>query len=139
MKERSEARPGLPPDAKAEILEALCANMEITGDEIAAILKRHHVAEDEEILQDRYRRQLGQRLMASLRDDSGKREVLANGRGKYIVVACCNDEQNLKAIRRRIQNQMKGLDATAGKVRVRIRALERLKARFTAQKCRKAA
>lgn len=139
MKEKTRANSGLPPDAKAEILEALCANMEITGDEIAAILKQHHVAEDEEILQNRYRRQLGQRLMASLRDDSGKREVLANGRGKYIVVACCNDEQNLKAIRRRIQNQMKGLDATAGKVRVRIRALERLKARFTAQKCRKAA
>lgn len=139
MKEKTRANSGLPPDAKAEILEALCANMEITGDEIAAILKQHHVAEDEEILQNRYRRQLGQRLMASLRDDSGKREVLANGRGKYIVVACCNDEQNLKAIRRRIQNQMKGLDATAGKVRVRIRALERLKARFTARKCGKAA
>lgn len=139
MKEKTRANSGLPPDAKTEILEALCANMEITGDEIAAILKQHHVAEDEEILQDRYRRQLGQRLMASLRDDSGKREVLANGRGKYIVVACCNDEQNLKAIRRRIQNQMKGLDATAGKVRVRIHALERLKARFTARKCRKAA
>ena len=28
MKERNEARPGLPPDARAEILEALCSNME---------------------------------------------------------------------------------------------------------------
>lgn len=53
MKKRIETQPGLPPGARAEILEALCANMEITGDEIVAILKRHHVAEDEEVLQDR--------------------------------------------------------------------------------------
>ena len=55
MKERNEARPGLPPDARAEILEALCSNMEISSDEIVAILKRHHVAEDADVLQDRYR------------------------------------------------------------------------------------
>ena len=36
MKERNEARPGLPPDARAEILEALCSNMEISSDEIVA-------------------------------------------------------------------------------------------------------
>ena len=54
MKERNEARPGLPPDARAEILEALCSNMEISSDEIVAILKRHHVAEDADVLQDRY-------------------------------------------------------------------------------------
>ena len=81
MKKRIKTQPGLPPGARAEILEALCANMEITGDEIVAILKRHHVAEDEEVLQDRYRRQLGQRLMASLRGDDGKREVMSNGKG----------------------------------------------------------
>ena len=44
MKKRIKTQPGLPPGARAEILEALCANMEITGDEIVAILKRHHVA-----------------------------------------------------------------------------------------------
>ena len=74
-------RPALPPKAKAEILEVLFANMEISGDEIAAILKKHHVSCDADVLQDRYRRQLGQRLMASLRDASGEREVLSNGRG----------------------------------------------------------
>ena len=110
MKEQNQVRPGLPPDARAEILEALSANMEISSDEIVAILKRHHVAEDTGVLQDRYRRQLGQRLMASLRDDDG----------------------------RRIQNQMRGLDATAGKVRVRIRVLERLKAVLMPGKRRKA-
>ena len=59
--------------------------MEISGDEIAAILKKHHVSCDVDILQDRYRRQLGQRLMASLRDASGEREVLSNGKGRYVV------------------------------------------------------
>ena len=70
MTRRSHGRPALPPKAKTEILEVLFANMEISGDEIAAILKKHHVSCDADVLQDRYRRQLGQRLMASLRDAS---------------------------------------------------------------------
>ena len=38
MTRKSHGRPALPPKAKAEILEVLFANMEISGDEIAAIL-----------------------------------------------------------------------------------------------------
>ena len=92
----------------------------------AAILKKHHVSCDVDILQDRYRRQLGQRLMASLRDASGEREVLSNGKGRYVVLECCRDRQQLAAIRRRIQNQAHGLNASAGKVRSRIAVLDRL-------------
>ena len=91
MTRRFNGRPALPPDAKDEILHVLFANMEISGDEIAAILKKHHVSCDADVLQDRYRRQLGQRLMASLRDASGEREVLSNGRGRYVVLECCRD------------------------------------------------
>ena len=69
MTRRSHDRPALPPKAKAEILEVLFANMEISGDEIAAI-------------------------------------------------------------RRRIQNQAHGLNASAGKVRSRIAVLDRLIARL---------
>ena len=126
MKKQNQVRPGLPPDARAEILETLSANMEIGSDEIVAILKRHHVSEDMGILQDRYRRQLGQRLMASLRDDDGRREVMSNGKGRYVVLECCRDRQQLAAIRRRIQNQAHGLNASAGKVRARIAVLDRL-------------
>ena len=138
MKEQNRARPGLPPGARAEILEALCADIEISSDEIVAILKRHHVAEDADVLQDRYRRQLGQRLMASLLDDNGRREVMSNGKGLYFVLECCRDQRQLQSIQRRIQNQMRGLDATAGKVRVRIRVLEHLKAVLSQGKRRKA-
>lgn len=46
MRERTRTNSGLPPNARAEILKTLCANMEISSDEIVAILKRHHVAED---------------------------------------------------------------------------------------------
>ena len=138
MRERTRTNSGLPPNARSEILETLCANMEISSDEIVAILKKHHVTCDIDVLQDRYRRQLGQRLMASLRDTFGEREVLSDGKGQYVVLECCLDRQQLAAIRRRIQNQMRGLDATAGKVRVRIRVLERLKARLMPEKWRKA-
>ena len=74
---KSTAPPRLPPEAEQEILEALFEGMEIHSDEIAAILKKHGVSGDMEALQDSYRKRLGQRLMASLRDENGRREVLA--------------------------------------------------------------
>ena len=122
-------RPILPPEAEDEILTALFANMRISSGEIAAIRKKHHVSGDMDVLQDRYRKQLGQRLMASIRDEQGRREVLARG-SEYIVLECCNDRQALQAIRRRIQSQMNGLDVSAAKVSGRIHVLERFLARF---------
>ena len=122
-------RPALPPEAEAEIMEKLFTNMKISSGEIAAILARHGVSGDAAVLQEQYRKRLGQRLMASIRDESGKREVLAHG-SEYVVLECCNARQALKAIRRRIQGQMSGLDVSAAKVQGRVRVLDRLLARF---------
>ena len=122
-------KPILPPQAEAEILNRLFTNMKISSDEIAAILEKYDVCGDEGALQAGYRKRLGQRLMASIRDESGKREVLAHG-GEYVVVQCCNDQQALKAIQYRLQNQMNGLDVSAAKVKGRVRVLDRLLARF---------
>ena len=110
-------------------MAALSANMRISSGEIAAILKKHGVSGDMDALQDSYRKRLGQRLMSSIRDENGRREVLARG-SEYIVVECCSDQQALRAIRQRIQSQMNGLDDSAGKVRCRIRVLDRLISRF---------
>ncbi len=123
------AGPPLPPEAEEEILSALFSNMRISSSEIAAILKKHGVAADADVLQDRYRKRLGQRLMAGIRDECGQREVLAHG-SEYIVLECCNDQKALKAIRRRIQSQMNGLDESADKVSSRIHVLDRLISRF---------
>ena len=123
------AGPLLPLEAEEEILNTLFANMRISSGEIAAILKKHGVAADADILQDRYRKRLGQRLMAGIRDECGQREVLAHG-SEYIVLECCNDQKALKAIRRRIQSQMNGLDESADKVNSRIHVLDRLISRF---------
>ena len=115
MKEKkSPSPPSLPPDAQREILNRLSAETRISSQEIAAILKRHGVCGDMDALQDAYRKRLGQRLMSTIRDETGKREV-----------DCCNDPQKLKAIRHRIQAQMNGLDVSAGKVRKRVHFLER--------------
>ena len=122
-------KPLLPPAAEDEIMDVLSANMRISSGEIAAILKKHGVSGDMDALQDSYRKRLGQRLMASIRDESGRREVLARG-SEYIVVECCSDRQALRAIRQRIQSQMNGLDNSAGKVRCRIRVLDHLLSRF---------
>ncbi|MCI8526414.1 MAG: synapsin-1 (Synapsin I) [Oscillospiraceae bacterium] len=122
-------KPILPPAAEQEIMETLSVHMRISSDEISAILKKHGVCGDVDTLQDRYRKRLGQRLMASIRDEAGKREVLARG-SEYIVMECCADRQALQSIRRRIQAQMNGLDVSAGKVQGRIHVLERLISRI---------
>lgn len=122
---KSPSPPSLPPDAQREILNRLSAETRISSQEIAAILKRHGVCGDIDALQDAYRKRLGQRLMSTIRDETGKREVLAASGGEYVIVDCCNDPQKLKAIRHRIQAQMNGLDVSAGKVRKRVHFLER--------------
>ena len=115
----------LPSEAQREILNRLSAETRISSQEISAILKRHGVCGDIDALQDAYRKRLGQRLMATIRDEQGKREVLAASGGEYVIVGCCNDPQKLKAIQRRVQAQINGLDVSAGKVRKRVRFLER--------------
>ena len=122
-------KPILPPQAEAEILNQLFTNMKISSGEIAAILEKYDVCGDVPTLQAGYRKRLGQRLMAGIRDETGKREVLAHG-SEYVVVQCCNDRQALKAIQYRLQNQMNGLDVSAAKVKGRVRVLDRLLARF---------
>ena len=111
---KSPSPPSLPPDAQREILNRLSAETRISSQEIAAILERHGVCGDIDALQDAYRKRLGQRLMATIRDESGKREVLAASGGEYVIVDCCNDPPKLKAIRHRIQAQMNGLDMSFG-------------------------
>lgn len=119
------SRTGIPPDAQTEILQKLSAETKITSGEIAEILKKHDICRDIDALQDAYRKRLGQRLLSGIRDENGKREILSASGGEYVIVDCCNDPQKLKAIRHRIQVQMNGLDVSAGKVRKRVRFLER--------------
>ena len=120
---------GLPPEAEREILTKLSANLSIRSDEVAAILARHGVEGDIDALQTAYRKRLGQRMLSQIRDEHGRRELLCSG-SEYIVVDCCNDQQKLKAIQRRLQSGMNGLDASAKKVRGRIGLLERFKDKF---------
>ena len=133
------SRPVLPPEAEQEILSLLFEGMGIESAEIAAILKKHGGSGDMEALQDSYRKRLGQRLMASLRDESGRREVLATGKGRYVVLEGCGDRKQLQTIRRRIQGQINGLNESAGKVQTRLRVLDRLRARLLPGKKKKVA
>ena len=85
-------QPFLPLEAEVEIMDLLFTNMRISSGEIAAILAKHRVYGDVDVLQDSYRKRLGQRLMSSIRDEKGNREVLAHG-SEYVVVECCNDQK----------------------------------------------
>ena len=124
----------IPKQAEAEICRKLAENLQISSDEISDILEKYGVREDEISLQRSYRKRLGQRLMASIRDEDGLREVLAvhNGRGgmDYIVVSGCNDAARLQSIQHRIQRQMEGMDNSVEKVKHRVWALERLKGKL---------
>ena len=119
----------IPPEAEHEILERLARQMRIHSDELDAILQKYGVAGSEEQLQQSYRRQLGQRLLAGLRDEEGRREVLAVGDGKggteYLVVDCCNDLEQLTKIRHRLGSQTAGLDNSMEKVKDRMERLNR--------------
>ena len=70
---------GVPEDAAAEILEKLMTHQQISSDEVAQILKRYGVCGEPEALQVAYRKKVGQRLIASLRDPYGRREVFSTG------------------------------------------------------------
>ena len=120
---------GLPPEAEREILDKLAAQMYISSDEVADILARHGVEGDIDALQTAYRKRLGQRLIAGIRDEHGRRELFCAG-GDYVMVECCNDAQKLKAIQRRLQGSINSLDASAKKVRGRLSLLERFKSKF---------
>lgn len=124
MRTKASGGPALPPGAEREILERLSTAMCISSDEIAAILKKHGVHGDGAALQDAYRKRLGQRFMASIRDEQGRRELFAVGR-EYVIVDCCNDPKQLRAIQRRFQSSMTSLDVSAKKVRGRMRFLDR--------------
>lgn len=91
--------PILPPKAKREILSILSKQMSISSDEIAAILAENGVTGDEEALQNSYRKRLGQRLIASIRDENGQRELFAAG-SDYIIINCCNDPKNFVRFKR---------------------------------------
>ena len=116
--------PALPEAAVAEIMAGLAEKQRISSDEIAAILKKHEVAGDTEALQDSYRRRLGQRLMAAIRDEAGHREIFAAGRN-YVIVDCCNDPKELQSIRKRLSGHMSGLDTSVKKVGERMKFLDK--------------
>ena len=113
----------IPKKAEAEICRKLAENLQISSDEIS------DVREDDRALQRSYRKRLGQQLMASFRDEAGKREILAapNGKGGmvYIIIDCCNDAQKLQHIQWKLQSQAAGLDSSVEKVKSRKKLLQR--------------
>ena len=119
----------IPKQAEAEICRKLAENLQISSDEISDILEKYGVRGDEISLQRSYRKRLGQQLMASFRDEAGKREILAapNGKGGmvYIIIDCCNDAQKLQHIQWKLQIQAAGLDSTVEKVKSRKKLLQR--------------
>ena len=118
----------IPIEAQQEIYELLSARLRISADELVAVLRKYGIAGEVDMLQDRYRRRLGQSLMASLRDEKGRREVFAvvddRGETVYIPVDYCNNRSELKQIRQKMRKTMVGLDLSSGKVEDRLQDLD---------------
>ena len=83
-------------------------HQQISSDEVARILKRYGVCGEPEALQIAYRKKVGQRLIASLRDPYGRREVFSTG-STYVLVDCCNDRDALEHIHKKLDRTWKRL------------------------------
>ena len=107
---------GVPEDAAAEILEKLMTHQQISSDEVGQILKRYGVCGEPEALQVAYRKKVGQRLIASLRDPYGRREVFSTG-STYVLVDCCNDRDALEHIHKKLDKDMEANATNSMKLR----------------------
>lgn len=119
------SKPKIPIEAEREIMGLLEQDMSVETNVVADILERHGVCGDIHALQQAYRKRIGQRLMASVRDENGKREILCDSK-HYVVLGGCNDRRRLKSIRGKLLKGISGLDASAKKVRERLSFLERM-------------
>lgn len=128
-------KPTIPPKAKAEIAEILGKKGRISNDELDAILQKHRVRSNTRDLQRGYRLRVGQRLLASVRDENGRREILAHrdsetGEVVYIPIDLCNDEDVLTAIQNRLHKTISSLQVSSGKAANRTKKLHWLKRPF---------
>lgn len=128
-------KPTIPPKAKAEIAEVLGKKGRISNDELDAILQKHRVRSNTRDLQRGYRLRVGQRLLASVRDENGRREILAHrdsetGEVVYIPIDLCNDEDVLTAIQNRLHKTISSMQVSSGKAANRTKKLHWLKRPF---------
>jgi Arc/MetJ family transcription regulator len=123
---------GVPEDAAEEVMDILLTRQQISSDELAQILKRYGICGDPEALQTAYRKKVGQRLIASLRDPYGRREVFSTG-NTYVLVECCNDRDALECIHEKLGKDMEAVDQASGKIDNRLQVLRRF-ARFHRKK-----
>lgn len=135
-------KPTIPPKAKVEIAEILGRKGRISNDELDAILQKHRVRSNTQDLQRGYRLRVGQRLLASVRDENGRREILAHrdsitGEVVYIPIDLCNDEDVLTAIQNRLHKTISSLQVSSGKAANRTKKLHWLKRPFERMEQRK--
>lgn len=120
--------------AKDEIFSVLAKDMRIGTERMDSILAKHGVKRSPKELQRAYRLSVAQRMMADVRDEDGRREILAlraHGGTEYIVLEACHDRDKLDAIRHRLLGQIAGLEQTAEKVEQRSGVFGRMFARRT--------
>lgn len=124
MPRKKKQNDPIPQKAISEIFEKLARDMRISSDEMEAILERHNVKKDTKTLRRSYRRSAGQRLMASVRDEDGAREIMAayNKELKcweYLVIDACNDTNKLASISKQLSESIAGLERAGEKIRQR--------------------
>lgn len=124
MPRKKKQNDPIPQAAIDEIFAKLAQDMRISSDEMEAIMARHNVNKDTGTLRRSYQRSAGQRLMASVRDEDGVREIMAayNKELKcweYIVIDACNDPNKLASISKQLSESIAGLERSDEKVRQR--------------------
>jgi len=121
--------------ARDEIAGIIGQNGRISSNELDDILKRHRVRGNAQALQRGYRLRAGQRLLSGVRDEEGRREILAchdpdTGGIVYVPIDLCNDEDVLLSIQNRLHKSIASLQTSSGKAASRVDKLRWLKQPF---------
>lgn len=124
----------IPPVAEREILGRLYFETKLSVDDLVEILRRHGVVKDPEALLISYLKEVGQRYMASLRDNEGNRMVycIKNrwGEKEYIILDFCNDRRKFRQVQENLSRSLTGMDCSLDAVDERRERLNRVDRQF---------
>ena len=119
----------IPKEAKERIEQRLRRKAGVKRSEIVRLLLLYGEPTDARTLMERDLNRTAQRLVASIRDKHGEREVLAvaqrDGDVEYALISKADDLDKLSVTHDRLAKRSVGIKATAAKVLWRIRYLTR--------------
>lgn len=123
----------LPKKLQIKILTILSRNYRISTEYMLEAVMKAKLFDKKDEYKRHYWRSVIQQFMASIRDNDGNRLIFnisanrsKNRCSEYIVVAACNDPNELKAIKHRLHSYVAGLENSISVINARLAATQTL-------------